>query len=294
MSVKADLSDKTVIGELTQAMDDTRTSILDCLALFKSKNTTVHHIAKAVGFDPVITQTLLTEVNSPHYSLPNRVKDISHAISLLGFKRTQEVVAANTKHEMYEQVENSYFELLSFKKHNIAVGCFSEQIAKHLRLSDPKEFFKAGSVHDIGKYFYLTRASGQFEELIKIAKTEGVPLFQVERQHFKTDHAELGAIMGHQWQLAEPICAAIRYHHELPEKIEERLTTRETQMVKVVSYANLLSHGQRNAQGSTGKRVSIADLPPAPGIITDEDLAKIIMTSEAQYKDECELAGFTA
>lgn len=293
---RSDLSEKTIKNELTKAMDDTRSSIalMDCMALFKSQNATVHDLAAAVGFDPTISQTLLTEVNSPHFSLPNRVKDISHAISLLGFKRTQEVVASNTKHEMYEQVENSYFEMVSFKRHNIAVGCFAEQIARHLRLTNPKEFYKAGTLHDIGKYFYLTRAPSQFEELVKLARKDKIPLFQVERQNLKTDHAELGAMMAQQWQMPDTICMAVRYHHELPAKIEDKLTTRETQMVKVVSYANLLSHGKQSAEGSTGKRVSIEDLPPAPGLITDDDLGKIILSAEAQYKEECELAGLSA
>ncbi len=290
------LEEKTVRGELAAAMDSTRTSIalLDVMALFKSKNTTVTHIAAAVGFDPGIAETLLREVNSPHFALPHRVKDVSHAISLLGFKRTQEVVMQNTKHEMYEGVENSYFELMSFKRHGIAVGCFAEQIAKHLRLREPKEFFKAGSLHDIGKFFYLTRAPAQFEELIKKAKKENVPLFQLERKTFKTDHAELGALMAHQWKLPEPICAAIKYHHSIDSKIRDRLTTIELQMVDVTSYANLLAHGQKDAGASTGRRVKITDLPPPPGITDDEDLAKIIIAAENQFREECELAGITA
>lgn len=292
---KPKLEGKTVMQELAGAMDDTRSSIalLDAIALFKSKNTTVHHIAQAIGFDPGISESLLREVNSPHYSLPNRVKDVSHAISLLGFKRCQEVVASSSKNQMYEQVENSYFEMLSFKRHGLAVACFAEQIAKHLKLTDPKAFFQAGSMHDIGKYFYMTRASGQFEELVKLAKKEGVALFQIERQNLGTDHAEIGSIMAHQWGLPEPICAAIKYHHELPEKVEERLTSREAQMVKVVSYANLLAHGHQDGGRSTGHRVQVKDLPPAPGIITDDDLEKIILLSEAQFKDECESAGIS-
>ncbi len=294
-SKKRKLEQKTVMSELATAMDDTRSSIalLDALALFKSKNTTVHHISSAICFDPTISETLLREVNSPHFSLPNRVSSISHAISLLGFQRTQEVIAASSKNEMYKNVENSYFELVSFKRHCVAVGCFAEQIARHLKLNEPKDFFKAGSLHDIGKYFYLTQAPAQFEELVKAAKKEGVPLYEVERSMLGTDHAELGNIMGHQWDLPEPICAAIRYHHELTPQVEDRLTSRESQMVKVVSYSNLLSHGQTDKQGSTGFRVSIKDLPPPPGVITDEDLGVIIGLAENQFKDECELAGIT-
>jgi len=290
---KLQLNEKSVKAELAGAIESTRTSIalMDVMALFKSKNTTVHDIAAAIDFDPQISQLLITEVNSPHYSIPHKVKDVSHAVSLLGFKRAQEVIAANTKNEMYKQVENSYFELISFKRHNIAVGCFAEQIALHLKLREPKAFFKAGSLHDIGKFFYITKAPAQFEELVKTAKAEKVPLYKVEREILKTDHAELGALMAHEWKLPEPICAAIKYHHQCDERIRLRLTTIETQMVDVVTYANLLAHGQVQAGASTGQRAHVDQLPPPPGIITDEDLAKIIISSEAQFKDECEIAG---
>lgn len=282
--------------EVAQSMDDTRASIalLDTMALFKSKNANVNTIAKAIGFDPAISDQILREVNSPHYSLPNRVKELPHAISLIGFKRTQEIVMTTTKHDMYEQVENSYFELLAFKKHGLAVGCFAEQLAMHLKLQEPKEFFKAGSLHDIGKYFYLNRAPAQFETLVKQSREEKIPLYQIERTHLKTDHAEIGSMMAHQWKLPEPICVAIRYHHECPDKVKDRLTSRETQMVQVVSYANLLAHGHKDAGVSTGRRVSIKDLPPPPGILNDEDLAKIIVRAEAQFKDECEASGLTS
>jgi putative nucleotidyltransferase with HDIG domain len=290
------LEDKTVMKEVSAAMSQTRASIalLDTIALFKSKVSNAHTIAGAIGFDPVISEQLLREVNSPHYSLPHRVKELHHAISLLGFKRTQEVVQSLSKNKMYEEVENSYFELMGFKKHGIAVGCFAQQIAQHLKLSDPVAFFKAGTMHDIGKYFYLTRASAQFEELVKIARTENLPLYEVERTHLKTDHAEIGYAMATEWDLSPEVCAAVRYHHGLDEKARKRLTSREIQMVEVVSYANLLSHGQKNAQSSTGRRVQIKDLPPPPGIITEEDLARIIIASESQYDVECENAGITS
>lgn len=286
----AELSEKTLRQELSLAMNDTRESIaiLDAMALFKSKKSNSADIAKALSFDPNLGQRIIVEVNSPFYGLKNKVKDLTHAISMLGFKRAQELLAASAKHEMYKHVESSYYELLGFKRHCIAVGCFAEHLAKIIRLDNPKEFFVAGTLHDIGKYFYLNRAGAQFEKLVKEAQREKIPLFQIERRYLKTDHAEIGSILAENWKLPEVIRPAIRYHHEITETQLEKLTSRETAMVKVITFANQLAHGHKDGSGA---RVSLNDLPDPPGILTPDDLAKIILYAEAQYVEEIEARG---
>ena len=70
----------------------------------------------------------------------------------------------------------------------------------------------------------------------------GEPMYKIERKYLGADHAELGELMAEAWGLSDTIKAAIRYHHEVSDKEMERLTTRETMVVELVSYANLLSH----------------------------------------------------
>lgn len=272
-----------IIGDL----DSTRSSValMDAMRVLKSSRSNIADVARALNFDPNLAKTLLKEVNSPYFALPNKVEKLDHAISLLGFRRVEELLQRSVSHEMYQHAQTSHFEMVGFQRHGVAVGCLSEQVAKALRLSGPKEFFEAGMMHDIGKYLYLTKLSKEFKKLSEEIRETGVPMYRVERKLLGLDHAELGDMMAESWGLSENIRAAIRYHHGITEQEKEKLTTRETQMVEVVTFANLLSHGTQYGGVNWAAKLPYDPVPTPPGILTDSDVRELVGLAEQQYSD---------
>ena len=279
---------KTIQLETSDAaLSETRTSmaLMETMALMKRRSTSAVDVAKALRFDPVISDQILTEVNSPFYGLPNKVEKLDQAIALLGFKRIRELLSGPVARTMYDKVEKSYVSMMNFKRHGIAVGCMAEELAKALKLDHVEEFYVAGTMHDIGKYFYIIRIPEHFEKMIVESEKENVPLYTVERRVLGIDHAIIGEMMADAYGLGDNVKAAVRYHHGLNEKERERLTTRETQMVDVVAYANLLAHGSAATGGAPGVRVDISKLPPAPGILDDADVHGVILRGENLFRE---------
>lgn len=275
------------LTEALQVVNQARSSmaLLDALNLLRNPRSSASDIAQALEFDPQLTDHIVVEANSPFFGLRNKVESVQHAIALLGFKRIHELLTKTKQKEMYKNVENSYFEMISFKRHGVAVGCFAEQLAVALKLDKPEEFYEAGSMHDVGKYLYLVRASKEFEKIVDESRRTGTPLYEVERRLLGTDHCELGNMIADEWGLSDNIRAAIRYHHGITDKELERLTTREATIMQIVTYANLLSHGARFGNASGYHRES-SDLPARPSDSLDaKDIQRVKELAENQYAE---------
>lgn len=273
------------LNDALQVVDQARSSmaLMDALNLLKSTRSSAVDVAKALQFDPKLTEHILIEVNSPFFGLRNKVENVEHAIALLGFKRIQELLSKTKEHDMYKNTENSYFEMAAFRRHGVAVGCISEQIAIALKMDNTEEFFQAGMMHDIGKYLYLVRASDEFQKIVAESRKEGVPVFEMENRVLGTNHCELGNLVADAWGLSDSLRCAVRYHHGISDKDRDRLTSREGAIVEIVTYANLLSHGAGFGP-STEAEVG-EEMPAAPGILTDDDIRQIMTLAETQFTE---------
>jgi HD-like signal output (HDOD) protein len=260
------------------SMGSTKTSIalMDAMRALRAQNTNAVDVAKAIEFDPVLSENILKEVNSPFFALKFKVEALEQAIALLGFDRLLYLLRNSVSSDMYEMAQGSYYEMLAFRKHGVAVGCLAEQLAILHRMEYPKEFFQAGISHDLGKYFYLTKLSEHFKHLMQEMKLTQTPMYMLERVYLGVDHTELGEMMADAWGVPDTVRCAIRFHHELSEKEMNRLTSREAQVVEIVSFANLISHG--NA-------IQTDPLPKAPGILTDGDVQMAKRVAEKQFRE---------
>jgi len=276
---------KVTLDEAAGSIGEARASfaLMNAVALLKNPKSNAKDVAIALRFDPKLSESIIIEVNSPYYGLRNKVENLDQAIALLGFKRINDLLKGTSTHEMYKAVEDSYHEMMAFKRHGIAVACIAENIAASLKLDKPEEFFQAGMMHDIGKYIYLVRFPDQFKKLVASSRVQKVSLFQLEKETFGFNHCQLGDMMADAWGLDDHTRAVIKFHEEITPKDREALTTREGQLVEVLTYANLLSHGSKSAGMDTGARANYEELPSPPGILTKEDINQILNDAETQF-----------
>ncbi len=283
MSVNSSKLKLDVMGSL----DTTRSSmaLMDAMRILKSTRSSATDVARALSFDPNLAESLLKEVNSPYFALSNKVAKLDHAIALLGFNRVGELLHRSVPPEMYQHAQTSCYEMVGFQRHGVAVACLAEQVARALKYNEPKQFFEAGMMHDIGKYLYLTKLSAEFQKLSKEIKETGVPMYQVERKLLGVDHTELGEMMADAWGLPDEIRVGIRYHHGITDHDLEKLTSRETLIVQVVTFANLLSHGTHYGGLAWAAKLPYDPVPAPPGHLLEADVRQLVRLAEQQYKD---------
>ncbi|OHB73262.1 MAG: hypothetical protein A2V70_20115 [Planctomycetes bacterium RBG_13_63_9] len=71
----------------------------------------------------------------------------------------------------------------------------------------------AGILHDVGMLVLVQDAPQRYLDVLAVSCGEGVPLWQLEKEQFNADHAEIGAYLMALWGLPDPIVDGIGSHH---------------------------------------------------------------------------------
>jgi len=77
-----------------------------------------------------------------------------------------------------------------------------------------EQCFLAGMLHDIGQLILAFGLHEEYSEVISRAKSQNVPVWQVEREFFGATHADVGAYLLALWGLPNPIIEAVAMHHQ--------------------------------------------------------------------------------
>ncbi|MEJ2610203.1 MAG: HDOD domain-containing protein [Candidatus Thiodiazotropha sp.] len=190
-------------------------------------------VAKVVGSDPVLAARLLRVANS---NFANRsgvlIKDLRTAIARLGYDlaystsvslAVEQILQAKSEGDLREQLKVLW-------KHGVRVSAIAYVIAKKHSKVNPDEAMLAGLLHDIGKFYILTRTK-DYPELFA---DQGV-LDQLVADW----HTGIGQSILEAWGFDEGIVNAANEHDDL-----EREHVGAPDVVDIVITANLCSHSE--------------------------------------------------
>jgi HD-like signal output (HDOD) protein len=189
-------------------------------------------MARAVSLDPLISAKLLRMANSVMYNIERReIKDLKHAISLLGVNLVRTTSLAVAMDQLLRSKDLAVFEELAtfFWNHSVMTAAAARVLAREFTRIDPDEAMLAGLVHDLGAFYLLYRAA-QDPELR--ARPETVKYLIVQW------HESIGESLLHALGLPKSIVEAMR-DHDHPRPPAEALRT----LSDVVFVANLLAGG---------------------------------------------------
>jgi putative nucleotidyltransferase with HDIG domain len=180
--------------------------------LASDPNASLEDLRKLVDRDPSLTARMLKVSNSPLHGLPNEVRSLGVAFTLLGRETVRNMVLAMSMQHVYTRF--GLMERLLWQ-HATLAGPVASRLAQHPEIKlDPREAFTAGMLHDVGKTALANSYPDQYETVMKRVYNEGTSFVSVEREHFGFDHAELGARVAQEWGVPEKIVAVIRHHHD--------------------------------------------------------------------------------
>jgi putative nucleotidyltransferase with HDIG domain len=226
--------------------------------LLEDERSTISDIEKVVRLDQVIATRILKLVNSAFFGF-NNVTSISHAISLLGFKRVQNVVLSASLANVFDtEYSIGSLAVSDFWLHSIAAACISKVLSERTGQGDPEELFTLGLLHDIGKVLYLKAAPELFQALLERAHARCVSLNQQEEE-LGLSHALLGWFLCEKWNFPSKIGMVLKRHHRMTPEDEFAL---EEAVVNMADYLAL-----RLGIGSSGNKY-----PTAPGSVVTSQL----------------------
>ncbi|MDR3001233.1 MAG: HDOD domain-containing protein [Fibromonadaceae bacterium] len=207
--------------------------------MLSEPRTSASDVGQAVSSDQVIASKILKIANSAFYGLTGRVNTVSHAIAVLGFSATKNIVlttsvlsALNLKNPI------KGFNLAAFWKHSAAVGAIAKLIAKEVLPSKQEEAFAAGLLHDIGKLVLAICAPEDFAKCINLAVGRKGLFLDAEKELLGVDHTDIAVWVNDKWKLPAEIAAALTNHHK-----DIAVSGKYGELVAVVKLADVLARG---------------------------------------------------
>lgn len=202
--------------------------IIQLLELLKNPNVDTAKIVKCLKTDPVVAAEVLRFANSALYAPSERILDLRHAISFLGFRRLHALaLGIATKVASGNIINPKLNDQLWI--HSVSTGVLSTLLARELHV-DQEAAFLGGLLHDVGKIAVAIEMSRIQKKLIlNITDRETQALLEL-------NHLEMGRRLALHWRLPSTVVSAIVYHHsgEAPES--------DHRLVAVVTLADKLCY----------------------------------------------------
>lgn len=186
-------------------------SVLKISSLLQDYNVSQIKIAEAIGYDPMLASRVLRLANSPMYPFQQNVTRLSAAVSAIGNKAIYELVLMGVFADSFgREIRNSVIGR-EIWLHALAVAIAARELSASLGMRGTDEAFSCGLLHDIGSLLLFRADPEQYVALYESCDRED--LSAVEKETFGFDHAQVGALAARRWNLSEPVCNMILYHH---------------------------------------------------------------------------------
>jgi len=217
----------SVFFTVSKMLSDPRTSAVD--------------VGKIVSNDQVIASKILKIANSAFYGFAGRVNTVSHAIAVLGFSSTKNIVLTTSiLSTLNLKTPVKGFNLAAFWKHSAAVGAIAKLTAKEVFSQKQEEAFVAGLLHDIGKLILAICAPEDFVKCLDFAVSKKCLFFDAEKELLGITHTEIAAWINQKWKLPTEFATVLTNHHNEIETSGEHIG-----LVSVVKFADVLARGMQ-------------------------------------------------
>lgn len=228
------------------------TTISAVLHEMADSNSSAIELAKLISSDQSLAGGILRVVNSAYYGFPRQIGSLTEAIVILGYKEIRSIVLSATAFRFFYN-SSKYLDRTKLWKHTLACAITAETLSRkfHIEKGSP---FEAGLLHDIGKVVFDYLDPELFQEAVKEARAQELPLYKVEPHYFGIDHSEVGTLLANHWNLPDTIVQSILYHHKV-EKTPPKFIT----LTCLVTLSNALTYSIEMGD-SVGQ--TIPELPP--------------------------------
>ncbi len=185
----------------------------ECLRV-EDTETAPGEFASRLGQSTETTSTVLQLCNVPMRGLATPMRNIPEAVERLGLPAMRALVLAVCLREAFRRPEPAQvLDLTHFWRHSVETALTAQLLAERSGCQPPQEAFAAGLCHDVGLLLmghvfgesYRTFLNGE------LPTQDWVPH---ENDRFGIDHAEAGAWWCQTQHVPEPICEAVRRHHD--------------------------------------------------------------------------------
>jgi len=141
-----------------------------------------------------------------------KVDSLKAAIVGLGIQRISDIVMSCSVLNLAPK-ESRGIDPVAFWEHSLGCAMVCRHFARKISYPDPGKAYLAGLLHDIGIIVNLWMLPKEFGEAFAVAKGQGIPLDEAEKQVLGFTHCESGRLLAERWELSPELCDVVALHH---------------------------------------------------------------------------------
>ncbi len=182
--------------------------------MINSESTTMQDFEQVIKLDPILVMRLLKLVNSPFFSLANKVDSISKAVVFIGMKNLRNLVAVEALRDLFKSKgKEDGFSRQNLWMHSATVAILAQMISNRIFGIEDEDVFLAGIIHDIGLIVEDQLVGDLLRQACALTVAEKKPLIESEGEIIETNHCKVGNLLCFEWNLPDEVLKAIKFHH---------------------------------------------------------------------------------
>ncbi len=206
-------------------------------------------LEKIISADPALTGKLLKLANSAFYSLPQKVSNISRALSILGTNVIKNIALSFVITNELRGGKPSFFDFDYFWRRSVTTAVAAELISTLLQKNN-EDIFVTALLQDIGILTMYMSTGEEYANILNICQANGgTGLSEMERDKYQFDHQQLGHILLESWNIPQSVTIPMNYHHE-----PDCAPAKDQETAQVLCAASLLSAIYHSTESSVNVR----------------------------------------
>jgi HD-like signal output (HDOD) protein len=218
----------------------------------------VPRVVDLISHDEALAAQCLHMANSSLFGRWQRVDSIRGAVMALGVSRVREIATACSLIRIMP-ISQSAIDPQVFWQHSLGCALVSRRLAKIVKFRDPDKAYIGGLLHDVGVIANIMIAPDDFGHALELARAQGLPLDEAEREVLGYTHAVSGELLAMRWHLQPAIAEVIRRHHDVMNALSAPSLTALVSLSDMVCRMCRLGHGY----GET-REINFAEEPAWP------------------------------
>ena len=191
-----------------------RKTVFETLRRLREPTATSADIAEVMSMDPDLTSRVMRTVNSTAYAPRTPIKDLDHAVTMLGKAELERIVMMLGAKMAVPKNLPKYLDMDSFWQRAGLRAVIARGLAELVAPAKAGLCFSAGFLEDFSVPIIAASKGNEYADIYEKSTDGTKPLHELEQEQFGWDHAELGALVCNEWDLPEEIAAAISTQNE--------------------------------------------------------------------------------
>lgn len=191
-----------------------RKTVFETLRRLREPTATSADIAEVMSMDPDLTSRVMRTVNSTAYAPRTPIKDLDHAVTMLGKAELERIVMMLGAKMAVPKNLPKYLDMDSFWQRAGLRAVIARGLAELVAPAKAGLCFSAGFLEDFSVPIIAASKGNEYADVYEESTDGTKPLHELEQEQFGWDHAELGALVCNEWDLPEEIAAAISTQNE--------------------------------------------------------------------------------